>query len=254
MLGAATDGLAGSWPALAASLLATSLLFALNPTTWRRPVREEFALALEFATLGSLQAVLTAAFVVGVGLVAQAFFWLQGLGETDTVRTTLILILMREIGPLTVGLVMLGRSGLVQLDELRRLRADGTIRVLEAQGIDPCLLLAMPRILAFAIATFAHALVFVFATLIVGYLAGGLITGRFVSLTTFALTTLGEIGASAVVVLPVKSLLLGLVLGAVVSATALAPWRGNPRLLVAQGFFRGLIALVIVSGTVSLML
>lgn len=245
---------AGSWPAMAAGLLAASLVHGLRPTTWRRPVRTELALALDFATLGSLRAVLSAAAVVGIGLVAQAVYWLDELGQGETVRATVMLILLREVAPLGVGLVMLGRMGLMQLGELRRLRDDGSLRVLEAQGIDPCLFLAMPRILAFGIATFCHAVLFTFGAVIVGYVAVALLGQPIGSLTGFALTLLGDIGAAGVVVLPVKSVLLGLVLGAVVSATALAPWRGDPRLLVAQGFFRGLIALVVVSGTVSLLL
>ena len=254
LLGGALDLLAATWPALAAGILATSLNHGIRPITWRRPVRREFARALHATTLGTLPAVVIAAAVVGVGVIAQALYWLQSFGETDTVRSTLRLVLIREVAPLAVGLVMLGRNGLVELAELRRLRADGSLRVLEAQGIDPSLFLALPRVLAFGAATFCHAIVFAFVAVAIGYVAGALVGLNVGSPVSFAFAMARDIGAVGVIVLPIKGILLGLVLGAVVVATALAPWDGDPRLQVPQGFFRGLIALVVLSGTVSLLL
>jgi phospholipid/cholesterol/gamma-HCH transport system permease protein len=163
-------------------------------------------------------------------------------------------VLLRELAPLTVGVVMLGRSGLVHLTELSTMRDDGTVRVLEAEGIDPALLLAMPRILALGIATFCHALLFTLVTVGLGYAGGALLGLTVRPPVEFAFALVRDLGATGVLVLPLKTFLIGLVIGAVVSATALHPSPRGRALVLPHGFFRALIALALVSALVSVIL
>ncbi|TVQ34961.1 MAG: hypothetical protein EA356_08895 [Geminicoccaceae bacterium] len=244
----------GSWPALSAGLLATSLVLALRPRSWRRPVSDAFWRHLGFATLGSLVAVAVAAGVVGIGVVAQALFWLEEFGEDEVVRSTLMRVLIRELAPITVGLVMLGRSGLMQLEALARLREDGTLRVLEAGGLDPCLFLAMPFVLALAVATFCNAVVFILLAMVIGYVTAVLIGLNVAPWAEFVFALTRDLGATGIFVLPLKSILIGLLIGAVVSATVLQPAQLERRMVLPRGFFRCLIVLFIVSGTLTLML
>lgn len=243
-----------SWPALAASLLAFSLVRAAQPSSWRRPVSDAFWSALGFATLGSAVAIVVAAGVIGVGVVAQALVWLEDLGEADAVRSTLLRVLIREVAPVTIGLVLLGRSGLIQLTEMARLRDDGTLRVLQAEGMDPGLLLAMPLILAFGIAAFCNAVAFTLLTMAVGYGGAALLGLSVLGPGELAVSVSRDLGATGVLILPLKSFVIGLVIGAIVSATALQPARQDRRLVLPRGFFRCLTALFVVSATLSLML
>ncbi len=246
--------LEGSWPALAAGILATSLVAALRPSSWRRPVSDAFWRALGFATLGSALTIVVAAAVVGIGVVAQALIWLDELGEQEVVRSTLMRVLIREVAPVTVALVMLGRSGLVHLTELARLRDDGTLRVLRAEGIDPFLLVAMPVVLAIGIATFCHAVSFTVLAVGVGYALAALLGLSVLGLGEFVFAVSRDLGATGVLILPIKSFLIGLMIGAVVCATALQPLRGERQLVLPHGFFRSLIVVFVASATLSLML
>ncbi|MFW5679650.1 MAG: ABC transporter permease [Pseudomonadota bacterium] len=252
--GAWRRALEGNWVVLTTALLATSLVMATQPRSWRRPVTDAFWLALRLATIGSLVAVVVAATVVGIGVVGQALFWLDEFGERDVVRTTLVRVLVREVAPVTVGLVMLGRSGLIHLSELARMRADGTLRVLRAEGLDPSLFLAMPLVLALGIATFCNAVVFTVLAVLIGYAATALSGLTVQPLADFLLSLSRDLGTTGVLILPLKSLLVGLVIGATIAATALQPMRRDARLILPHGFFRALIAMFVASALMSAML
>ncbi len=57
-------------------------------------------------------------------------------------------LVLREVGPLVVALIVLGRSGSAMATELADMRVRGDIRSLYRMGIDPSVLLLSPRILA----------------------------------------------------------------------------------------------------------
>jgi phospholipid/cholesterol/gamma-HCH transport system permease protein len=240
--------LVGSWPAMATASIAASLALAPQPATWRRPVRDEFWRFAGIAGPGSLGAIVLAAALVGVGLVGQGIVWLGQVAQTDTLRRTILVLLIREVTPLVVGLVALGRAGLLNLDELAAMRANGTVRALEAQGLDPFLLLVLPRVLALGLCILAHAVVFLIVAVLVGYGFSELLgvgSGR--GLFGVARHTLLELGQVGFLVLPVKTLLIGFAIAAVTSVTALhSPRPDAQTALLSIGFFRALLAIFVI--------
>ena len=248
LLGAPWRWLARSWPALTASAAGWSLWLALQPGSWRRPVRDEFWRFADLSGPGSLRPVIIAAALTGVGLVGQGVFWLDRVGQREVIETTLFVILIREVTPLVVGLVMLGRAGLINLAELGVMRANGTVRSLEAQGLDPLLLFVMPRALALGLCTFVHGIVFLAVNAVVGHYVAqalGVAVGDLFQATRLLLRVMGEVG---LFVLPLKTMLIGVVIAVATSTTALAPLRGGDDLaLMPRGFFRALLMLFIVA-------
>jgi phospholipid/cholesterol/gamma-HCH transport system permease protein len=124
------------WLATAAGMAAAVVRQGLRPTSWRRPARAEFLRFMELAGVQNLPAVAVAGVLVGISLVAQGMYWLDQLGEQDFVFTVIAVVMIREIAPLVVGLLALGRGGLLILDELSELRRDGQWRALDVQGLD----------------------------------------------------------------------------------------------------------------------
>lgn len=254
-LGRVWSWLGASWPALSAAGVGWTLWLAPRPLVWRRPVVDEFWRFAQLAGPGSLPTIVVAAVLVGGGLIGQSVFWLDRVGQTETLMRTLMLILIREVTPLVVGIVMLGRAGLVNLAELGRMRADGTVRALEAQGLDPLVLFVLPRVLALGLCTLVHAVFFLGLSIAAGYVlaqALGVTTQDPFALARSTGRFIGEVG---VFVLPVKTLLIGFVIGGVTAATALhanVTSAGGDHLV--RGFFRGLLALVVVSIIGSLVL
>jgi phospholipid/cholesterol/gamma-HCH transport system permease protein len=224
---------------------------ALDPRTWRRTVRGEFVRFLDIAGVQSLTALSLTAVFVGLGLVAQATYWLDRLGDQDLVRTLISTVLVREVGPLVVGLLVIGRGGFEMLSELAAAVRGGTWRALQTAGIDPFTFLVVPRTVALALSTFCLTNVFIVITLAAGYLAA-----RAAEVTTrapgeFALSVLQSVGGTGYLLLPIKTLLMGLAIGAVCTVTALDDTSAN---WLRRGLIRSVLAVLTVTGVVSAVL
>ncbi|QDH17690.1 MlaE family ABC transporter permease [Swingsia samuiensis] len=152
---------------------------AAFPTSWRRTVRIEFWSTLKQAIGGGLLSVLVTAGLTGFGIVAQAVYWLGFAGMAQLTGSILSTVLVREIAPILVGVILLGRSGMLILTELGMLSTGGQMRVLMGMGIDPFFAFILPRSLAMTVGGFTLGVIFSSAALLVGYVvcrAEGVIT------------------------------------------------------------------------------
>ena len=243
------------WVATAAGMAAGVVRQGLRPVSWRRPARAEFLRFMELAGVQNLPAVVVAGILVGISLVAQGMYWLNQIGEQDFVFTVIAVVMIREIAPLVVGLLALGRGGLLILDELSELRRDGQCRALDVQGIDPFLTLVMPRVLALALSVFCLTMILLVVAFAAGYVMGSLlgVAGR--TPVEFVAQTFATIGSAGYGVLPLKSLGIGFAIGIVCCLTALEQRRepGAERALMPIGFMRAVLAVFLVSGLVSVL-
>lgn len=244
------------WTLLAFSLAWVSLAQAARPPTWRRPVRAEFTRFLAQTCLDNLTAVLVTGAIVGIALFAQGLYWLDQIGQADAVADVILSIVVRELGPLVVSLLMLGTGGIVMIGEIAAMRTGGQLAALDRQGIDPFLLLVVPRIVAMIIALFVHSVLFITTALVIGYVGAriiGVITVDPVSFLTFLLT---GIGANGYIVIPAKAVALGLTIGTICSLTALES--GDQGTIaerrIARGFIRSISGVLAVSALMSLTL
>jgi phospholipid/cholesterol/gamma-HCH transport system permease protein len=243
------------WLATAAGMSAAVVRHGLRPASWRRPVRAEFLRFMEIAGVRNVPAVVVAGILVGISLVAQAMYWLDQVGEEDPVFTVIAVVMIREIAPLVVGLLALGRGGLLILDELSALRRDGQSRAIDLQGIDPFLVLIMPRVLALAISVFCLTMIFLVVAFASGYGIGMLFDVTRRSWVEFGAEAFATIGSAGYAVLPLKTLGIGLAIGIVCSLTAMEQRRepGAERHSMPVGFMRSVLAVFLVSGLVSVL-
>src|SRR5262245_29996395 len=138
-----------------ASLMWGVVRSAPRPGSWRRTVRFEFRRALRQAIAGALSTVLITAALIGFLMVYQALYWLGAAGQEGLIGSILVTILVREVAPVLIGLILLGRSGTVVLSEIGRLGIGGQVHALAAQGLDTFPILTLPPARAFAIASFS---------------------------------------------------------------------------------------------------
>ncbi len=243
------------WLATAAGMAAGVIRQGLRPVSWRRPARAEFFRFMELAGVQNVPAVVVAGILVGISLVAQGMYWLDQLGEADFVFTVIAVVMIREIAPLVVGLLALGRGGIVILDELSELRRDGQSRALDVQGIDPFLTLIMPRVLALALSVFCLTMILLVVAFASGYVAGSLVGVATRSPVAFVAQTFATIGGAGYAVLPLKTLGIGLAIGVVCCLTAMEQRQepGAERALMPVGFMRSVLAVFLVSGLVSVL-
>jgi phospholipid/cholesterol/gamma-HCH transport system permease protein len=221
--------------------------------SWRRPVRAEFARTLRQGVGGGLLTTIIAAILIGIAMVYQALFWLGQAGEERLIGSILVAVLVREITPLIVGLILLGRSGIVAAAEISTLQSERQLDWLVAQGIDPFLLLVLPRATAFALASYALGIVFVLVAIAIGYTAGNVAGDVKMSLWEFLYTVLNGMLPADFVVFPAKMLAIGLLVALTSVVTGLRAGSGDDASnVLPRTFVRGTIAVMLTSITLSL--
>ncbi len=87
-------------------------------------------------------------FSIGLTLAMQGAYQLSKFGATSYVPDLVSLSLLRELGPLLVGVVVIGRSGSAITAEIGSMKISEEIEALEVMSIDPVRFLVVPRFLA----------------------------------------------------------------------------------------------------------
>lgn len=123
--------------------------------------------ALPFITLIAL---LTSGVVVVQGHL------LAGAGGRDLLGLMLVTVVVRELGPLIVAFIVIGRSGAAIAAELANMRVHHEIDSLEAMGVDPFEYLIVPRMAGVVAAVVSLTIAFITACL-----AGGWVLLQFIA-------------------------------------------------------------------------
>jgi phospholipid/cholesterol/gamma-HCH transport system permease protein len=226
---------------------------SVRPSSWRRTVRAEFWRALRQAAAGGLSATLFTAVLVGLVMVSQALYWLGGAGEEALLGSVLVTVLVREVTPLLIGLIVLGRSGTVAVAEIGALQLGGQAHALGALGVDAFAWLILPRAIALSLACFTLGTIFVVVALAIGFAVGSLLGAVHISLWLFFDDVLAAMKAADFAMFPAKMLTIGLSVAVVGCLTGLSAAPGE-RLadLLPRGFVRGVLVIMIISLVLSL--
>jgi len=107
---------------------------------------------------------------LGLLVIGQTVSWLTRVGAINYMGTIMVLVVVRELGPLLSAFLVLARVGTSNVIELGTARAMGEVEALEALGIDPVHYLVMPRVVGMAIGVFALTVYLILGALISGYL------------------------------------------------------------------------------------
>ncbi len=87
-------------------------------------------------------------FSIGLTLAMDGAHELARMGATSFVPDLVAMSLLRELGPLLVGVVVIGRSGSAITAELGTMKVSEEIEALEVMAINPIRFLVVPRFLA----------------------------------------------------------------------------------------------------------
>ncbi|WP_413287688.1 ABC transporter permease [Bdellovibrio sp. HCB337] len=109
------------------------------------------------------------ALATGSVLVLQSMANLSLLGGTQMIGNFLIVMVVREAGPLLVALVVIARSGTAVASEIGNMRANREIEALESMGINPLSFIVFPRVLGGVISVLCLAFYFNVLALIGGF-------------------------------------------------------------------------------------
>lgn len=234
---------------LFASLAATVVLVAMRRGAWHGPSWMEFKRVLHEVAVGSLPTTIVTGVLMGFALVTQAVYWLEQTGTSGLIGPVIVILLIRELVPILVGLIVFGRSGTATLIALGEAQTKGWLRLYEIQGLDPLVLLVLPRAFGFALGAFCLATVLLLSTLLSGYLVAhglGLVA---YSIWDFSDLVLRAMKAEDFILPPLKCIVMGFVVALACCSTGLSRRDESDALqrLVPRGFVRSALAILVVN-------
>jgi len=132
----------------------------------RPRIRQEIARA----GVALLPMFLFVALALGLLVIGQTVSALAKVGATNYLGATMVIVIVRELGPLLAAMLVLARVGSAHVIELGTARALGEVEALEALGIDPVHYLIVPRVIGMALGVFSLTVFLIIGALTSGYL------------------------------------------------------------------------------------
>jgi phospholipid/cholesterol/gamma-HCH transport system permease protein len=134
-----------AWLGLNARILYWTLIGPWRGQPWRvsQVFRQMVVIGVQALPMASLTS-----FSIGLTLAMQSASELKKLGGLSYVPGLVSVSLLRELGPLLVGVIVIGRSGSAVTAELGTMKVSEEIEALEVMAINPIRFLVVPRFLA----------------------------------------------------------------------------------------------------------
>jgi phospholipid/cholesterol/gamma-HCH transport system permease protein len=117
-----------------------------------------------------LPMIIFVALALGFLVVGQTVSALANVGATNYLGSMMVIVIVRELGPLLAAGLVLARVGTANVIELGTARALGEVEALEALGIDPVHYLIVPRVIGMALGIFSVTIYLIIGALVSGYL------------------------------------------------------------------------------------
>lgn len=224
------------------------LVESVSPITWRRTVKYEFKRSLGQVVCGGFFSTFFTATLAGLAVVSQAIFWLGAAGLTKMTGPILITILVREVAPILVGMILLGRNGILTVAECSLLAMGGQLKSLTTMGIDPFITIVLPRAWAFTIGSFTLGMIFGTTSLFMGYVVTYALGTMQDSIWTFYSNILSAMSIADYVLVPLKFIVMGFMVGVGSCITGMnVKVDDEPSTLLPKGFTRGIMLIMVVN-------
>lgn len=217
-------------------------------TTWRRSVKIDFGRTLNKSAGSTFFSTLVIAAISGVAIVAQAVYWLGFAGVAQSTGDVLAHILVKEIAPIFVSILLLGRTGMLMIADLAAMSLTGQIRALRGIGVDPFVQFVVPKTLALTIASFTLGIVFSECALITGYItcwAKGIVV---MPVWSFLYQVMAAMDPIDYIGIPLKFLLSGFIIALSCTMTGLDVHPDDELGdVLPRGFFRGILSVLVMN-------
>jgi phospholipid/cholesterol/gamma-HCH transport system permease protein len=106
---------------------------------------------------------------LGLVVIGQSVSWLTRVGAINYLGSIMVIVVVRELGPMLAALLVLARVGTANVVELGTARALGEVEALEALGIDPVHYLVVPRVVGMTLGIFSLTVYLIIGALVSGY-------------------------------------------------------------------------------------
>jgi len=164
-----------------------------------------------FTGVNALPVVALVALAIGGISIVQSLTYLPRFGGESLVGKILVTVIIRELGPLLTGFIVIGRSGTAITTEIGNMIVSHEVEALKAMGIDPVRYLVIPRVFGVTASLVSLNVYFDILAIIGGFLVSKLVL--ITSLEVFLRNILASMVLSDVTI----SLLKGFTFGILIS-------------------------------------
>jgi phospholipid/cholesterol/gamma-HCH transport system permease protein len=163
-----------------------------------------------FTGVQALQVVSLVSLTLGTIIIVESGSQRQLLGGVPFMITILVLVVIRELGPLLTAFIVIGRSGTAIATELGNMIVAHELDAIRAMGISPIYFIVAPRIIGVTVAVFCLTLYFNVVALLGGFIVSKLILT--ITLPVFLRELVASLKATDLVFGILKSLVFGLLI------------------------------------------
>ncbi|MBI5887093.1 MAG: ABC transporter permease [Deltaproteobacteria bacterium] len=203
------SALSDIWEIIAFSLY--SLVFRFKKG--RKATKSVLLKQIYFAGFEAVPIVSWIALALGIIIVTQSFSILPKVGGEGLIGDILVWVVIREIGPIFSAIIVVARSGTAIASELGSMKISKELTALEIIGIDPMHYLIAPRVIGTCISVFVLTFYFEIIAVLGGYLLAGF--GKRMTFSVYIADVLASLGFAEIGSSVLKSVLFGLIIGAV---------------------------------------
>ena len=191
---------------------------------------------LRFTALQGVGLIVLLSGVLSFLVISTAIRQLGRVGAVDLIGNLMVVVIVRQLGPILTALAVVGRSGTAITAELATNTVLGEVRALEGMGIDPYHYLVLPRLAGCVVAVTVLVVLFDVVALCGGFVAAStsnMSGGRYLGIVLSSLTT------QDVIVTAIKGLVFGGIIGLLPSFQGLSVEQGPTE--IPQAVIRGTV-------------
>jgi len=134
-----------------------------------RDIVRVVSMQIYFTGYQAMPLITVLALATGSVVIMQSSAQLSFLGGSDMLGKLMLIIIVREVGPLLTALVVIARSGTAVASELGNMQVNKEVTALESMGINPLSYIVFPRLAGGVISVICLAFYFSVIALIGGF-------------------------------------------------------------------------------------
>jgi phospholipid/cholesterol/gamma-HCH transport system permease protein len=166
-----------------------------------------------FTGVEALKIVTVISLLIGGAVIFETFSILPGIGGEAVMGQILVIVVVRELGPLLTAFIVIGRSGTAISTEIGYMMVNHEIEAIEMMGINPLRFIVLPRLVGVAVAIVCLSFYFNVIALFGGYGFARLIVDY--PLSSYIADLSGALGFWDVMVSGIKCFMFGLIVALV---------------------------------------
>ncbi|MCL1833134.1 MAG: ABC transporter permease [Leptospirales bacterium] len=206
----------------------------------------------KFTGVDALVIVMIIALLLGGTVIIQALTSLPKFGVEDFLGNLLVIIIVRELGPLATALIVIARSGSAIATEISVQKWSREILSMELIGIDTKLFIILPRIIASIFSIGALIIIFDIVAFTGGYIISQ--TVIYIPMSAFGRTIIDAFTMKDLAAALIKSLIFGITIPTICCYYGLKPLsKFEIPIYVSKAVTRTLFVSIIINIAVSIL-